>query len=99
MVFHFSASLWIYPSEAAAWHFVTVPKEISTTIKADGRGKSAWGSIKVAVTIGKTTWETSIFPESKTGTYLIPIKAQVRRVEGLGPGQRVTVKLKLKTPA
>ncbi len=41
--------------------------------------------------IGKTNWRTSIFPDSKSGTYLLPVKATVRRVEGIDDGDTVSV--------
>ena len=40
--------------------------------------KRGWGSVRVKVTLGKTKWDTSIFPDKKSGTYLLPIKAEVR---------------------
>lgn len=80
----FTAKLWVYPGGTAAWHFITVPKKESTLIKkAFGNLARGWGSLPVTVTIGETTWNTSIFPDSKSGTYLLPVKAVVRRAEGI----------------
>jgi hypothetical protein len=47
------------------------------------------------VTIGNTTWETSIFPASKLEAYLLPLKAEVRKKEKFSAGDTVTVKLKI----
>ncbi len=33
--------------------------------------------------IGKTSWQTSVFRDSKSQCYLLPIKASVRTLEGL----------------
>jgi len=46
------------------------------------------------VKIGKTAWKTSIFP-AKDGTYLLPVKAQVRKAEGLFAGNRVSFAIKI----
>jgi lipopolysaccharide export system protein LptA len=48
----------------------------------------------VKATTGATTWETSIFPDSKRDTYLLPLKAKVRQKEGIAEGSRVTVTVK-----
>jgi hypothetical protein len=50
-----------------------------------------WGVIPVVVTIGATEWKTSLFP--KDGRYLVPLKDQVRRAEGLGAGDEVRVRM------
>lgn len=93
----FTAPLWIYPGKSA-WHFVSVPKDISADIDEFFiMAKRGWGSLKVTVTIGKTTWETSIFPDKKTETYLLPIKKDVRQVEEISEGDDVAVNLQLKS--
>ena len=92
----FKASLWLYPGESANWHFITVPKSISTALKESfGANARGWGSLPVSVTIGKTTWTTSIFPDKKSGTYLLPVKAKVRQAEGLFEGDAAAVTLKI----
>lgn len=84
--------VWLYPSETASWHFFTVPKKESSEIKAKyGNLSKGWGSLPVSVSIGKTTWTTSIFPDSKSGTYILPLKAEVRKKEGIFDGDTYTV--------
>jgi hypothetical protein len=58
--------------------------------------RPGFGSVYVDATIGRTTWQTSIFPDSARGTYLLPVKAPVRRAEGLGPGDLAFVSLELR---
>lgn len=78
--------VWLYPG-ATPWHFVSVPKKQSESItKKFGALKKGWGSLPVLVTLGKTSWKTSIFPEKKTGEYLLPLKAEVRKKEGVMNG-------------
>ncbi len=79
--FSFKAKIWLYEGKAA-WYFASLPKGMSAKIKAIFGGmKRGWGSLPVLVTLGKTQWRTSIFPDSKRGAYLLPLKAEVRRQE------------------
>ena len=94
--FEFDAEVWLYES-AAAWHFITVPPDVSDEIDdATGDRKAGFGSVRVRVTIGSTTWTTSLFPDSKRGAYLLPVKKEVRRREDLAPGSRVAVVLTIR---
>ena len=49
-----------------AWHFVTLPidqaNEIDELAVLTSRG---FGSVRVTVTIGETTWSTRLFPSPK----------------------------------
>ncbi|MCI0542679.1 DUF1905 domain-containing protein [bacterium] len=80
------SKVWLYPG-MAGWHFVTIPEKQSQDIKkrfgAIVRAKGGWGAIPVTVTLGKTSWKTSIFPDKKSGVYLLPLKAPVRKKEGI----------------
>lgn len=90
-VFKITAKVWLYPSETASWHFLTIPRNESQTIKSTfGSLAKGWGSLPVSVKIGKTTWTTSIFLDSKSGTYILPLKALVRKQEGICEGDTVT---------
>jgi hypothetical protein len=48
------------------------------------------------VEIGKSLWQTSIFPDSKSGSYLLPVKKAVRLKEGLVEGKSVSVAITLR---
>lgn len=79
--YQLEAKVWLYPGKAA-WHFLTVPSDIADDIDYYfSMEKRGWGSLPVSVTIGETTWETSIFPDKKTQSYLLPLKAAVRKKE------------------
>lgn len=83
------AKVWLYPA-MVAWHFVTLPKKESDKIKElFGAMKRGWGSLPVVVTIGKTSWKTSIFPDKKAGAYLLPLKALVRKQEQILVGNTI----------
>lgn len=93
MKISFKAKLWVWPGDKAQWRFITVPKDISYMIHSKTRIKRGFGSVRVRVKIGRTFWDTSVFPDSKSGTYLLPVKASVRRAEGIEDGDSVAVKL------
>jgi hypothetical protein len=91
LAFLFTAELWAYPGKSA-WFFVTLPKNESEQIKfLNNHKRRGWGSVPVKARIGETAWSTSIFPDSKAGAYLIPVKADVRKKERITAGDLVTV--------
>jgi len=45
--------------------------------------------VRVAVTVGATSWRTSIFPSREAGAYVLPVKRSVRVAEGLDVGDEV----------
>lgn len=95
--YNISSKIWLWEGGKGSWHFVSIPKETSQDIrKMFGYLSGGWGSIPVSATIGATTWATSIFPDTKTETYLIPVKAEVRKKEKLVEGNLVNLKLEVK---
>lgn len=91
------AKVWLYPGAEANWHFVSLPKKQSDQIKERFGGFTrGWGSLPVNVTIGTTTWKTSIFPDKKAGAYLLPLKADVRRKEKVGIGDTITLVVEIR---
>jgi hypothetical protein len=67
--FEFAGLLWLYPGEDG-WHFLSLPPEISADIRHITAGtRRGFGSVRVAVRVGSTSWRTSIFPDSKAGAY------------------------------
>ncbi len=91
----FEAELWRYTGEAG-WCFVTVPVELAEEIRevADD-ARRGFGSVRVWVTVGSTSWATSVFPDSSSGSYVLPMKQAVRRAESLEVGDAVAVRLTL----
>jgi Domain of unknown function (DUF1905) len=99
-----TTKLWIWSSDKApaSWHFLTIDGEAAQAIHAlalmrrleFGR-KRGWGAMKVRATVGDTSWETSIFPDKGSGGWLLPVKAAVRKAEGLVAGDLVKVVLTL----
>ena len=94
MNIEFSGEIWFWKGPAP-WCFVTVPEEQSRDLQAiSGIVTYGWGMIPVSVRIGKTEWETSLWP--KDGSYIVPIKASVRKAENLEVGDNVTVRLEVR---
>jgi hypothetical protein len=95
MAYEFRAELWRWPGESA-WIFATLPVEVADDIEDDPTSEPrGFGSRRVEVTIGGTTWRTSIFPDAKAGSFLLPVKKDVRRREGIDEGDEVAVRLEL----
>ncbi len=63
--------------------FCWYSKKESEEIKKACKIKVGFGSTPVVVTLGKTTWKNSIFPDKRSGTYLLPLKAEVRKKEDI----------------
>lgn len=85
----FTAVLWEHDGDGA-WHFVTLPEAVADEVEAVTAGdqRRGFGSVRVEVTVGATTWRTSLFPDSRRRSYVLPVKQAVRRAEGLAAGGR-----------
>lgn len=95
MRFRFIAPLWKWSAEGS-WFFLTLPEDDADDIREIPRMPRGFGSVRVRVTVGGSTWSTSIFPDSKRGSYLLPVKKAVRDAEGLGEGDDVPVELEVR---
>jgi hypothetical protein len=90
-----TAKLWLWNEGKGSWHFVTVDKDSSDIIKdAWMWPRKGFGSVPVKVTIGKTSWKTSVFPQ-KDGTFVLPIKKSVRDAEKLAVGDTTKIFLEV----
>ena len=93
MNIEFDGEIWYWPGPAP-WYFVTVPAEQCRDIKAlSGAVTYGWGMIPATVRIGQTAFKTSLFP--KDGSYVVPIRASVRKSEKLAEGDTVAVRLEV----
>lgn len=93
MEFDFSGEVW-YWRGPAPFYFVSVPPEQSAEIKAAAsRITFGWGMIPVNATIGRTTWYTAMF--EKDGLYALPIKADIRKREGVQDGETIAVHIEI----
>jgi hypothetical protein len=76
MDFSFSANLWEWRGPAP-FYFLSLPVDLAEEIKASANMLTyGWGMIPVVATIQGRDFKTSMF--SKNGTYVLPIKNEVR---------------------
>lgn len=95
MRFEFSAEVFRWPSNPA-FFMVHLPQDSSDEIREISEGlTNGFGSLKVEAQIGSVIWRTSIFPESKTGCFDLPLKAQVRKANNLIEGSVASVAIEV----
>ncbi len=91
---------WTSPTGPAAWHFLTVDGAAGEALSATAlmrrmeRSLGGFGSLKVTATLGDSTFKTSLFPSKELG-WLLPVKASVRKAEGVSEGDVVEVMLEV----
>ena len=100
-----SAPLWRWSqdgSPAGGWFFITIDGEDGDAIRAHSAmrrmelGKArGFGSVRVEVCIGGSHWATSVFPSKSHDGYLLPVKAAVRKAEGLAEGDTIAAQVTL----
>lgn len=87
----FSAKPWQH-SSPGGWHFISLPKELATEIRANLKWQEeGWGRLKAQAKIKNSQWDTAIWFDTKMGTYLLPLKAEVRKKEKIVPGEMIEV--------
>jgi hypothetical protein len=75
---------------------LSLSAEVSEEIRELAAGpRRGFGSVRVRVRVGTSTWTTSIFPDSGRGTYVLPIKRAVRKAEALDVGDVASVTVEL----
>lgn len=74
---------WQYQSHGG-WYFVSLPVELSKEIRENlGWQEEAWGRLKIIAKTGNSTWDTAIWFDTKHNTYLLPLKAEIRKKENI----------------
>ncbi|MET3919921.1 DUF1905 domain-containing protein [Arthrobacter sp. UYEF20] len=93
--YSFRGELWQYPGESA-WHFITLPQDLAEELRDDAAPfRKAFGSVKVTASIAAQRWSTSLFPDSKSNSYVLPVKKDIRAAAGISAGDEVDVELEL----
>ena len=94
MKYEFRGKVYRWPSNPAFFQ-VDMPKKYFKEIAELGEvNRRGWGAVRVNAFIGRTSFTTSIFPDS-SGAYSLPLKASVRKAEGIVEGSTVLVQLEL----
>ncbi len=87
--YSFSEKAWQHASPGG-WYFVSLPKEISDEIRSLFKSEEeGWGRLKAVAKIGNTEWNTAIWFDSKKETYLLPLKAEIRKKENIGTEKQI----------
>jgi len=89
--------IWLWSEGKGSWHFFTIAAVDALEIRLESAAsgiRRGFGSVRVEASINGVAWRTSIFPQ-KSGGYILPVKADVRRRAGIGAGDDVTVSIRL----
>ena len=91
ITFKFEAEM-IHWRGPAPFFFVPLPALDASKIKAlSSRLTYGWGVIPVTAEIGGARFQTSLFPKQET--YLLPVKAEVRKKANITAGDVVAVEM------
>ncbi|GAA4768921.1 MULTISPECIES: DUF1905 domain-containing protein [Flavobacterium] len=91
--YDFSAKIWQY-NGPNGWHFVSLPQEISKEIRENLKWQEeGWGRLKATAKIGSVEWKTAIWFDTKQNTYLLPLKADIRKKCKLEKDQRISISI------
>lgn len=81
--YEFAAEPWQY-SAPGGWYFISVPENVSKEIMENLKWQEeGWGRLKITAEIGSSQWKTSIWFDTKRNTYLLPLKADIRKKENI----------------
>lgn len=84
--YEFFAKVWHYSSTGGmgGWWIVCIPKEMTKEIRENFKFlEEGWGRLKIMAKIGNSQWATAIWFDTKLETYLLPLKAEIRKKENI----------------
>jgi hypothetical protein len=77
-----------------SWTFVSLPKSIENEIRDNFKSEEeGWGRLKATAKIGKTQWKTAIWFDTKMNTFLLPLKAEIKKRENIQINKNVSATL------
>ena len=77
--YDFSAKIWQYEGPNG-WYFVSLPQDISKEIRENLKWQEeGWGRLKANAKIQNHEWKTAIWYATKQNTYILPLKAAIRK--------------------
>ena len=89
----FMAGPWQH-APPGGWWFVALPADLSAEIRQSfGTEEEGWGRLKATARIGGSEWRTAIWYDTKHQAYLLPLKAAIRKAEGIMVGKGVRVEV------
>ncbi len=85
--YEFTAVPWLHE-----WLFVAMPEEMAHEIRENLKfQEEGWGRMKATAKVGGSEWNTAIWLDTKSNTYLLPIKAAIRKKEKVEPGEEIQI--------
>ena len=95
MKYQFEGIVRLWPANER-FYLLPLPKDISDEIFEISDGLTAgFGSLKVEARIGSVVWRSSIFPDSSSGVFELPLKAEIRKKNGLIVGSVANCEIEL----
>ncbi len=92
--FRIRGKVWRYPGPSG-WYFINTGLKVAAAVRFfEDLQKVGWGYVKVSARVGRTEWETTLFP-SKENDFLLAIKASVRKSEGIREGDLIGIGITL----
>ncbi|WP_422860009.1 DUF1905 domain-containing protein [Flagellimonas sp. S174] len=89
--YQFKTKMWRH-NAPGGWHFVSIPKDISKEIRKNLQWQEeGWGRMKAIARIDHVQWDTAIWFDSKADTYILPIKAEIRKKTKLEMDQKLSM--------
>lgn len=91
---------WTGSTGTGTWHFLTINGDAGEALSATAlmrrleKSIGGFGSLKVTAMIGDSVFKTSLFPSKELG-WMLPVKASVRKAEGVSEGDLVKVVLEI----
>jgi len=77
----FTETPWKYTVQSG-WYFVSMPRELAREIRGNLKWQEeGWGRLKATAKVGNSEWKTAIWFDTKLDTYLLPLKAEIRKKE------------------
>lgn len=97
--YSFAAGVWLWSGgeNKGSWYFVTLPEALAQTIKNSYGQTHARrnGLVRVEAKIGQTTWQTSLLWHNPSKSYLLALKAAVRKAEDVHVDETRTIEFKI----
>ncbi|WP_206610034.1 DUF1905 domain-containing protein [Maribellus luteus] len=87
----FKAEPWQYGAPGG-WFFVSFPAGLAKEIRSIfGREEEGWGRLKATAQIGNSEWKTAVWFDTKQNTYILPLKAEIRKKEHIAAGNEIEI--------
>jgi hypothetical protein len=93
--YEFTAKPWKYTGKGA-WIFVSLPQKMSKEIRNYfKREEEGWGRLRATAQIGNCEWKTAVWFDTKANSYILPLKAEIRKKEDIAEGKMVKVVVRI----